>query len=292
MSGLGLRLLTSLIAIPLLIALIGWVPWYGFSTLVWAGITLAFYELFALLLVDETASFRWNIITLGSATIAGMILLWRPPTAYHLFYSPPGFWVIFLMLMIVAMIMLVSRGGSGDLSAAPKHMTAVFFGLVYLSVCGVHIAYLARLPDGLSVGHQGWAFLGLGGTFMTDTGGYFFGKGIGGPKLAPSISPKKTWAGLVGCAVGGTAGAFIAQAILIPSLLWYDCVIIGLAFAIFGQLGDFFISMLKRASQVKDTGSILPGHGGLLDRIDSLLFTGPFIFYYAVWFVLPRGLPH
>ena len=147
---------------------------------------------------------------------------------------------------------------------------------------------LARLPDGLAVNRHGWVFLALGGTFMADTGGYFFGKLIGGPKMAPKVSPNKTWAGLCGCIVGGIGGAFAAQALLLPRLQWLDCVCLGLCIALVGQIGDLFVSLLKRAFGVKDTGAILPGHGGLLDRIDALLLTGPLIFYYATWFVLAR----
>lgn len=288
MKGLGKRVLTSVVALPILIGLIGWVPWYGFSALVWVSITLSLSELFAMLMAQETPAFRRFSVAVGSAALAAMLLLWRAPKVYQLFWSPSTLWIVFLSLLIVAGFILFSRGASETLSEVPPHLTAMFFGVTYLSVCGAHIAYLARLPESSTSLLHGWVFFALGATFMTDTGGYFFGKFIGGPKMAPSVSPNKTWAGLLGCAVGAVGGSILAKLYLISALTWLDCVIIGVTFALIGQMGDLFMSLMKRAFKVKDTGSILPGHGGLLDRIDALLFTGPFLFYYAAWVVLPR----
>jgi phosphatidate cytidylyltransferase len=290
MSGLRKRVLTSVVALPILIGLIGWVPWYGFSTLVWLGITIAFHEFFAMVLREESAAFRRGCVFLGSLLTGIAIFTWKAPAAYGLFVSPPLTSLLWGGLVAVALMMLILRGSSEDLSNIPKHLTGIGFGLFYLTICGSHIAFLSRLPETSTKWPNGWVFLALAATFMTDTGGYFFGKSIGGPKLAPSVSPNKTWAGLFGCFFGGTLGAVLAKLFWIPMLIWVDCVVIGVCFALIGQMGDLLISMLKRAFQIKDTGHILPGHGGMLDRIDGLLFTGSFLFYYATWFVLPRGI--
>ncbi len=121
---------------------------------------------------------------------------------------------------------------------------------------------------------------------MADTGGYFFGILLKGPKLFPSVSPGKTWSGLAGCIIGATAGAFAVKFILLPTLSPSDCITLGTLVAIIGQVGDLAESLFKRAHQVKDASSLLPGHGGFLDRIDALLWTGPFVYYYILWFLV------
>lgn len=109
----------------------------------------------------------------------------------------------------------------------------------------------------------------------TDTGAYFAGKSMGGPKLAPSISPKKTWAGLIG---GMVCSALIAV-LMLPLIPWPSTVgsatMLGAGVALLGQAGDLFESWLKRQSGVKDSGTLLPGHGGILDRLDGYIFVLP-----------------
>lgn len=123
----------------------------------------------------------------------------------------------------------------------------------------------------------------------SDSGAYFAGKTIGGPKMAPAISPNKTWAGMIGGIVSSIAILFSYVYYLGPylgDLIWSDLnlpegftlvsiVVIGLLIAVFGQIGDLLISFQKRRVGVKDTGALIPGHGGLLDRIDALLLCAP-----------------
>lgn len=109
----------------------------------------------------------------------------------------------------------------------------------------------------------------------TDIAAFFSGRLIGGPKLAPAISPKKTWAGLL----GGMAAAAIVAALLQPFMPWPEnapnALLLGLTVAVLAQMGDLFESWVKRRFQVKDSGTILPGHGGLLDRLDGYLLVLP-----------------
>lgn len=288
MKGLGKRVLTALVAIPLLIGLIGWTPWYGFASLVVLAIGACLWELFNMLLSEETPAMRRFAIIWGLLTTVGLILLSTHPPQYGFPDSPSGMVVLLASMFGVFVVFLFARGTKSDLLAVSRHASAVLFGIFFLSLCGAHIAYLSILPDGLTPTRGGWVFLALAATWMGDTGAYFFGVTIGGPKLYPAVSPKKTWAGLVGCIVGATLGAFAVRATVLPPLTVFDCLLIGPLVAIIGQTGDFFESLLKRAHQVKDASSLLPGHGGLLDRIDALLLTGPFIYYYASWFVLTR----
>lgn len=118
---------------------------------------------------------------------------------------------------------------------------------------------------------------------ITDVGCYYVGKNFGKHKLAPVVSPKKTIEGSVGGAVLTMAAAFVVgQAIQLP---WYHALIAGLLVATFSQLGDLCESLIKRDAGVKDSGDLLPGHGGFLDRTDSYIFTIPVMYYYFEYFV-------
>lgn len=112
----------------------------------------------------------------------------------------------------------------------------------------------------------------------TDTGAYISGRCIGGPKLAPSISPKKTWSGLLGGMSSGVVVSYLLSSeLVIPSNL-PEAIAVGMIVAVVSQMGDLFESWIKRKAGVKDSGTLLPGHGGLLDRVDGLLFAAPVYF--------------
>ncbi len=144
--------------------------------------------------------------------------------------------------------------------ALPVAIAAVYFGITL-----AHAAPLIDLESG-----RRWLLLAILGTFAVDTGAYFTGRAIGRHKLAPSISPKKTWEGVAGGVVA-SIGAVIALAAIMDlplSVLQAGC--IGVAITVSGVTGDLFESWLKRRAGVKDSGRLIPGHGGILDRIDSL----------------------
>lgn len=117
----------------------------------------------------------------------------------------------------------------------------------------------------------------LATVWATDIGAYFAGRQIGGPKLAPRLSPSKTWAGLLGgMLAAGTIGAVLSFFFTFPVSIAQGLVI-GAAIAVVGQAGDLFESWLKRAAGVKDSGTLIPGHGGILDRVDGITFTAPLL---------------
>lgn len=118
----------------------------------------------------------------------------------------------------------------------------------------------------------------MGAIWISDSCAYLFGKVIGGKKMCPSISPNKTWAGMV----GACAGPVILFLIILPHPVF---ALIGIAYGFAGQAGDLSISWLKRRAGVKDTGKLIPGHGGLLDRIDSLLLVAP-LSYALIWLIV------
>lgn len=133
---------------------------------------------------------------------------------------------------------------------------------------------VSAVAGDVAVGATAVLFL-IGTVAATDIGAYFSGRLIGGPKLAPAISPKKTWAGLIGgMAMAGAAGAACAHFADFPGSV-PTAAIVGALLAAVSQMGDLFESWIKRKAGVKDSGTLIPGHGGLLDRVDGLAFAAP-----------------
>jgi CDP-diglyceride synthetase len=150
------------------------------------------------------------------------------------------------------------------------------FGAVY---GGLMFSFLGLLRD---VG-IGWLFVVLGTTFAADTGAFFAGHLLGRHKLAPRVSPSKTIEGLLGGWVAAVAVAFLCKILFAGVFSVRDCFILGAVAGLIGPLGDLSESMIKRSMGVKDSGDLIPGHGGLLDRVDALLFTSPVVYYYAAY---------
>ncbi len=209
---------------------------------------------------------------LGVRTLSAVVVLAVAGTALWL---GGAVWIAFAGA-VAAGVLWEWRALAIALTASPvRRILWLSAGVAYIGVASAMLMYLRHL----SVLH---VLLPMAGVIATDIGAYFAGRGIGGPKIAPAISPSKTWAGLAGGIFGASlvvyafSGGYRLSAInpLIESI------VLGALIAIIAQTGDFFESWMKRRAGVKDSGTIIPGHGGLLDRVDGLL---------AVCFVI--GLP-
>jgi phosphatidate cytidylyltransferase len=147
---------------------------------------------------------------------------------------------------------------------------------LYLGLAGAHFILLRQLPAG-----ERWLLLTLTGTWLADSGAYFIGSRFGRHKLTPTLSPKKSWEGLAGGMLFGVVlNPIVAVLFGLPMV---HGAALGLIGATIGTLGDLSISMIKREVGAKDSGHLIPGHGGALDRLDSLLFTVIIGYYYLVW---------
>jgi phosphatidate cytidylyltransferase len=180
--------------------------------------------------------------------------------------------------IIFPLLILLWRKGKGSAFANWAWTVA---GILYVGWLLSYFVVLRNITDG-----RGWVFLTILCTFASDISAYLIGRVLGRHKLAPYISPNKTWEGTI----AGVLGAIILSEIVVyifnlPVNYW-EAVILGILISIIGQLGDLVKSLFKRNMEVKDSGNILPGHGGFLDRMDSLAFAGVLV-YYIVVFIIP-----
>ena len=186
-----------------------------------------------------------------------------------------------LAAFAVTVVALLGWRLHGGTAGYVRDLTAGVFTLAYLPFLAIFVPLMLARPDG---SRRTLIFVAL--AVCSDVGGYFAGILLGKHPMAPGISPKKTWEGFAGSLLIGVAGG----AILLPTLLrghvWQG-IILGAAAVVAATLGDLAESMIKRDLEIKDMGSVLPGHGGVLDRIDSMLVVAP-----AVWLLLTVFIPH
>jgi phosphatidate cytidylyltransferase len=156
------------------------------------------------------------------------------------------------------------------------------FGIVYVTLPLGHLLLTRALAEG-----EFLIFFVVLVTWAGDTGAYYSGMTLGKHRLAPTISPNKTIEGLIGGAVVAVLAALLARVWFLPLFTVMDCLAAGLLLTMAGVLGDLAESAMKRSAGVKDSGGLIPAHGGLLDRLDSMLFTAPTFYYYILLFKMP-----
>lgn len=169
-----------------------------------------------------------------------------------------------------------------DLDRAVQHVGLVLLGVLYVGFFIPHVALLREQPDGWR-----WALFTVYTAMGADSGAYFAGRAWGRRKLLPEVSPSKTVEGAIGGFGGAVVIALLCRLVFLPALGLAEAIGVALAIAVLAELGDLCESALKRAFGVKDSGWIIPGHGGILDRLDSLLF--PFVFAYYYYAVAVRA---
>ena len=184
----------------------------------------------------------------------------------------------FAAVLLLGVALLPGRELVDSVSSA----AITLLGAAYVGALGGTIAALRTLEP---VGEGAWRLVLLLATIMvSDTFAFFSGHALGRRRLAPALSPGKTVEGAVGGLVGGVAGAFAVRAIGLPGLPALATLALGALVAALGIVGDLDESLLKRWAGVKDSGTLFPGHGGMLDRLDSLLFGAPVLYYYFLYF--------
>jgi len=267
--NLAVRVVTALVLFPFAV----WMTWLGeayFAVLIAVAAALSAGEL--LWMFEKRLSPTGWLGVIGAA--ACPIASWLWTEAGKSFQDWAGVVGAGAVVAVLATAMLQR----GDLVQAPRSAALAALAWGY---AGLLPAAVVALREG--AGWQ-WVVLLFVVTWANDTLAYFTGRFLGKHPLAPRISPKKTWEGFWGGAAGSVLGALVVKALFLPRLSIPAAVLVGAGAAFLGPLGDLCESMLKRAAGVKDSGKLLPGHGGLLDRIDAVLFVAPWVVACALWF--------
>jgi phosphatidate cytidylyltransferase len=267
-SNLAVRLLTAAVVVPPLVLLLFRGPAWGFFALVLLACAIAASELFRMTHAQDRLAQAVGVVT----TLAACAITYAGSHDAKLLLG--------LIAGCTLMGLLVPLWRLGDMHTAALRALAGVAAPFYIGCLLALLALLRR--DGEQYGGR-LVFLSLTFAWLADTGGYFMGRFLGKAKLYESISPKKTRAGFVGALLGAVAGALLASLWYLPELPLLEGVVLGVVCGAIGQLGDLVESLLKRSTGIKDSGGIVPGHGGMLDRIDALLFVTPVVYFYALY---------
>jgi len=259
-----MRWITGAIAVPILFTIIA----YGSE------------GIFALLIMGATLAgmAEYNRMVFGSGfspekveTLVAALLILVSATSGDMALQ-----VVILTFAVMTVLMFnllrVSKKGM-DMTAAG----GVILGILYIPLLMSHFILIRQAPAGVR-----WIFFILVLAFSGDIAAYYVGRAMGKKKLLPQVSPGKTVEGTIGLVAGSIAGCLVFRQLFLPQLPVAHAVILGLVGSVVGQLGDLCESVLKRSAGVKDSGTLLPGHGGILDRLDCLMFIAPFVYYYRV----------
>lgn len=264
-----------------------YIAWGGsiyFLILIELGIFLGVYEFCEIL--KQRGLTPYKSLAIISSLILGL-------NAY--FQSFLFTMVTITMLVIIIAVAELLRKNKEE---AVFHLSGTVFGVIYVGWLLSHLILLMQMPEALkAISYYNifdikiklgtsLALLPFALTFSNDSMAYFIGKKIGKHKFYPAVSPNKTWEGVIGGAIGAVIAAFIYQQLYAPYLSSFDCVVLGGGTAVVAPTGDLVESLLKRDANLKDAGRTIPGHGGFLDRFDSLLFTAPLIYYYLRFFAV------
>jgi phosphatidate cytidylyltransferase len=263
------RILTALVGIPLVAGamFIGGL-WFAVFVAIIAGIGQ-----------HELYRFQ-NRLSRSPAVIPGLligaVLIFRSHLDEYVPVEP-----VLLGVIVLLFLDAIRVGPEGKpLSRAGSTLVGIVYPALFLS-------YLPEIRDGLETSLGSADAFGL--TLMLfvliwicDTAAYYTGRALGKTPLAPSISPNKTWEGSFGGISGAIAGAAAARVLFFPFLTWTDVIVFGLIAGVIGQVGDLVESAMKRSADVKDSGTLLPGHGGILDRFDSIIMATPVYYLYLI----------
>lgn len=270
MSGmLKKRFITALWSLPLLIIAVWFdepLPWFTILVAIWG--LLAVFEFYRLVAVSEVRSLT------AFGLIWTLLFILSPHFDYD--FTVPLLLTSAIVLSLVWLVLHPQKEG-------------VFLGWVWAIAGILYVGWLLSFLVGLRLdAGRNWVFFALFTTFGSDTIAFFVGRALGRHRLAPSISPNKTWEG----AIGGVFGAIIISLLFTLTtplnlpINYGQAVLLGLLVSVFGQFGDLVESLLKRNVGVKESGKMMPGHGGFLDRMDSVVFAGIVVYLYCIFVIL------
>jgi phosphatidate cytidylyltransferase len=256
---------TALVIIPPVVFLIVVGPPAALMALVLLATFFGLWEYFRLALPHAQKK-EWVV-----GTVLGLILSFLMAQGDVKVLFP---FFVLLLLLLSLLFMATSRTFTLTLS----NLGITLFGILFIGFLLSHVSLVRNMANG-----RWWVLFLIVTVWAGDIFAYLVGSLFGTHKLYPKISPNKTYEGLAGAVLGSILVALAFSALFLPHLKKGVSVLLAIGIGVLGQVGDFTESMLKRSAQVKDSGSLIPGHGGMLDRMDSFLFSAPFLYYSLVY---------
>ena len=265
------RIIVSAVAIPIIVA----VTYYGripFLVFVLAISLMAFYE-FHIMLKSKNAHVN---VLIGFIAVAFLVF-----NQYYVLMNSYMFLIIWFVVLLIYELFRNKESALNNLG--PTLLSTMFLGLFGSSLLGIREFY--SIDDELYL-NGGYLIISIMATiWICDSAAFFGGTALGKHKLFPRVSPNKTWEGAVFGFIFAIITMVIAKFVVLDFLEWKDVIAIGLIVGTIGQIGDLVESLFKRDAGVKDSSSLIPGHGGIFDRFDSLLFSSPVIYFYLTYFL-------
>ncbi len=264
----GMRVVTALVLIPLIYIVVRYIPPFFFLLFVSSWVLIGQYEFY---------KFYYKAFNVFSfiGLIFGFMLLFSFYADGYAFEMKGVALTAIVILSLSCFILL-----KANIHDALPGVSVIISGVLYVAWPLAHLISLRNLLNG-----ENLVFFILIVTWGVDTGAYYVGRLLGRHKLSPHISPGKTVEGAIGGVLSCVLAALFARWLFLPGLSLNNTVLMGIVFGIISQIGDLSESMLKRSAGVKDSGHLLPAHGGILDRVDSVIFTVPVFYYYIIYFV-------
>ena len=267
-ANLAVRIATAAVGAPLIVALLYEGPPWGMFVLVLVATLIGAWELFNMTHPGDRVA---QAIGVGVTAVASAV-------TYFAGADPRALVTLLFAVPLAGPLLTLVR--LGDMSSAALRAAALGFGPLFV---GVPLTLLAVMRRDLGEDGPGFVVVTIMFAWLSDTGGYFGGRFFGRHKLYEAVSPKKTVEGAIGGLLGSVVGALLAHFWFLPSLSLAHGVPLAIVASALGQAGDLGESVLKRSTGVKDSGAIVPGHGGILDRVDALMLTSAVTYSYTLW---------
>jgi len=258
-----IRVITAIILGFAAVAGIWWLPAWAFDLIVLIAVAGSLFEFSRMFLSDFYE--RWMTMAVATLIAAVMIFFMRDDSA-----------LISLLVLAVFILCCLFMWRTSEMPGVVNRIGVAVMSILYLGVALSMWSWLRHVDLG-----REWVMFAIVPSCLCDTFAYLVGKMIGRHRMAPLVSPNKTMEGFFGALLGSLIGAFIVWFVLLRFIPWWHILILAICLWFISPFGDLIESMMKRSAGVKDSGTIIPGHGGLLDRLDALTFAGPFVYAYV-----------
>jgi phosphatidate cytidylyltransferase len=265
------RLISALCILPPLVLIVRFGSALHFLLLLTCVVGLGLLEFYRMLSTKGFPCWRWLGVAIGTLL---PLAFYAGGVAHHA-----------AVAAIVVLLFMVGLFTRRELAIAVQSMAFTLLGVFYIGWLLSYVVLLRLLSDGPS-----YVFYIFGVIWLGDAAALVIGTLMGRHKLAPAVSPRKTIEGAVGGMLGSLCGALLGGLWLLSDFTIVQCLTAGIMLAVLGQLGDLSESLLKRSTGIKDSGMLIPGHGGILDKVDGILFGAPALYYY-VFYIIGQELP-